>query len=289
MKCSHCGTEAASPYCPNCGAAMPQSTAVSGDPPAISVLRKHAASGLMLAVILLMLVNALFQMVRVFTGNGALFTLSLNGEVSALGSAICTLLLFALFIVSFWKLYSAAKQAPGNRLPTAPATVAKIFSVIGLVFACLLVLGAIALPLAVAVPGSNLLEQISGMLEEKLPLEEGLDASGILITGMVILAVMGVLELISTISLVRTVSKAKRMLRSGAGEKLSKLTAVTLLINAGLLALSLISTLSGGTGIWDLVTNLLLAALLVCFALLIFRARADLEQSGVPGAGPEQS
>lgn len=291
MRCPNCGTEAASSFCPNCGAPMTQAPAApAGDPPAIAVLRKHAASGMMLAVLLLLALTALVQVFRSLSGYGSFFTLSINGEASPVGSLILTLLLLAIPVLCFRKLYSAARRSPGDRLPTSPATLAKVLSVIWLLFALLLAVGALALALAFLLPGSSFLEEIQARLQTMLPLEGTLDAGSILTLGCILLGLMALLELTASISLLRTSSKAQRMLRTGVAEKLSKLTAVTLLLNAGVLAFSGFSELANPGGLWSLLTNLLLGGLLVCLALLIFRARADLDRLGGPTApaGPER-
>ena len=287
MRCSVCGTETQSPFCPNCGTAMQSPVnPAGGDPPVIAVLRQHARSSVMKAVLILLAVSAVLQAALIAAGHTGLITLSINGQPSRVGS----LGLLALVLLSFWRLYRAAGQGPGNRLPTAPATVAKVLAIIALIFACLLTLGALAAALALFVPGSALVSEISKQLQEMLP-DGSFDVSTILTVGFLVLALLSILELLTTVSLLRTVNAAKQMLRTGMAARLSKLSAVTLLINAGLLVLLSLLNLSTD-GFWGLLNNLPLAACLVCFALLILRAKADLDRvfapaQPVPPAGPE--
>ena len=261
-----------------------------GDPPVIAVLRQHARSSVMKAVLILLAVSAVLQAALIAAGHTGLITLSINGQPSRVGSLVLTLGLLALVLLSFWRLYRAAGQEPGNRLPTAPATVAKVLAIIALIFACLLTLGALAAALALFVPGSARVSAISKQLQEMLP-DASFDVSTILTVGFLVLALLSILELLTTVSLLRTVNAAKQMLRTGMAARLSKLSAVTLLINAGLLVLLSLLNLSTD-GFWGLLNNLPLAACLVCFALLILRAKADLDRvfapaQPVPPAGPE--
>lgn len=288
MRCSVCGAETESPFCPNCGAAM-QSPA--GDPPAIAVLRTHARSKLMAALLLLQGLLAVLQVLAALTHNGTLINLSVNGQYSLIGSLVCTLGLLALVFFSFLKLYRAAGQEPGTRLPAVPATLGKIFAVIALIFACLLCLGTLAVGLALLLPGSSLAGEFSTQLNELMP-DVAYDFSTMLSVGFALMLLLSVLELLSAVSLLRTVNAAKRMLKTGVAARLSKLCAVTLLINAGLLLLLDLLNLSAASGLWDLLSELPLAACLACFALLILRARADLDRAFAPAApaaavGPE--
>ena len=261
-------------------------TPQSGDPPVIAILRKHARSGVMKTLLILLGAIAVLQTALIASGRMGIFTLNINGRPSRVGSLLITLALVALVFLSFWKLYRAAGKEPGSRLPTMPATVGKVFTVIALIFACFLAIGALTPALALLIPGSALPDEITKQMHELIP-ELEMDVSTMLIIGFTILSILSVLELVTTFSLLRTVKAAKHMLKTGVMTRgLSRLSAVTLLINAGLLALFCLLSLFSEGGFWGILNNLPLAGELVCFALLILRARADLDSAFAPSADP---
>lgn len=266
-------------------------TPQSGDPPVIAILRKHARSATMKALLILLGLSAALQILLIALGRSSLIRLSINGRYSPAGSLALTLALLGLIFLSFLRLYRAAGKEPGSRLPTTPATVGKLLAILALIFACLLAMGTVASVLAFLIPNSQLAEEFARQLPKLMP-ETRLSLSSFLTIHVVVMALLSVLALTSAVSLLRTVNAARRMLKTGAPARMSKLSVTTLLILAGLIALFSLLGLFAEGGFWTLLNNLPLAGCLFCFARLINAARAELEQCFVsaeptPNAGPE--